>query len=155
VISFSLSTLDEKLAATLEPGAPSPRVRLETMKKCKDAGFLVGINAIPSLPYISDSAGQLEEMVAKVKSYGADYILIGGLTLYGSGQADSKTLYYKFLERTFPGKIKDYQTLYRDFFMPSKTYLRQLDERAEGLCRKYDIPRKITGSLNVFLPGGV
>src|SRR5688500_13559038 len=39
IISFSVSTLDERIASTLEPGAPLPSIRLETMRKCKEAGF--------------------------------------------------------------------------------------------------------------------
>src|SRR5687767_143418 len=40
VISFSFSTLDPEIASALEPGAPLPQARLNTMKQCKDAGFL-------------------------------------------------------------------------------------------------------------------
>lgn len=39
IISFSISTLDEKLAKIVEPGAPKPIERLETMQKCKEEGF--------------------------------------------------------------------------------------------------------------------
>ncbi len=31
-----------------------------------------------------------------------DFILIGGLTLFGDGQADSKTLYFQFLKKYHP-----------------------------------------------------
>src|SRR5688572_762091 len=88
IISFSFSTLDEKIAATLEPGAPSPQGRLKTMQACKQAGLMVGLNCIPTLPFISDSEQQLEEMVSAAKDHGADYILIGGLTLFGDKPAD-------------------------------------------------------------------
>jgi DNA repair photolyase len=47
IISFSFSTLDEKLSKIIEPGAPSPIERLETMKKFNDAGFKTGIINIP------------------------------------------------------------------------------------------------------------
>lgn len=42
IISFSLSTLDEKLARIFESGAPTPKERLETMKRCREEGFLAG-----------------------------------------------------------------------------------------------------------------
>jgi DNA repair photolyase len=142
-ISFSLSTLDPEIAATLEPGAPPPAVRLQTMRKCKDAGLRVGVNAIPMLPYISDSKEQLELLVKAAKDHGADYILIGGLTLFGDKPADSKTLYYKFLERKFPHLIRDYKSLYRIFFSPPKHYLAELEVRAEEICNKYQLRRTI------------
>ena len=53
IISFSFSTLDEKLAKIIEPGAPSPIARLETMKKYNAAGFKTGILICPySLSYL-------------------------------------------------------------------------------------------------------
>jgi DNA repair photolyase len=143
VLSFSFSTLDEDIAATLEPGAPSPQKRLETMKRCKDEGFLVGMNCIPSLPFISDTDEKLEQLVRAGKEAGADYALIGGLTLFGNQSADSKILYYKFLERKFPHLISEYKKLYRIFFYPPKNYLDDLNKRADVICERYGIRRSI------------
>lgn len=143
ILSFSISTLDEKIAATLEPGAPSPYVRLETMRKCKEAGLMVGLNCMPVLPFISDSEDQIDAMVKAAKDHGADYVLIGGLTLFGTNPADSKVLYYKFLERNFPHLIPAYKKLYRIFFMPSRDYLQSLEDKALRACEKYGIKNKI------------
>lgn len=143
IISFSFSTLDEEIARTLEPGAPPPQKRLETMRKCKEAGLMVGMNCIPTLPFISDTEEQLEAMIVAAKNYGADYILIGGLTLFGNNAADSKVLYYKFLERKFPQLVGDYKKLYRIFFMPPKSYLSELDSRASMLCARHGVKRSI------------
>jgi len=85
------------LAKTFEPGAPSPQVRLETLKKCQEKGFLVGVNYIPVLPFLSDSDRQLDEMIKTAKDYGADFAFVGALTLFGKGPTDCKTLYYKVL----------------------------------------------------------
>ena len=99
IISFSISTLDEKLAKILEPGAPTPKERLETMQKCKKEGFLVGVDYIPVLPFLSDSEEQLDEMIKTAKEYEADFVFVGVLTLFGNKSADCKPLYYKFLEK--------------------------------------------------------
>ena len=61
IISFSISTLDEKLAKILEPGAPKPIERLDAMKRCKERGFFTGICFIPVLPFLSDSEEQVEK----------------------------------------------------------------------------------------------
>lgn len=143
VISFSLSTLDEEVAATLEPGAPPPHKRLETMRTLKEAGFLVGVNSIPTLPFISDSVEALERMILAAKAHGADYMHIGGLTLFGNQPADSKELYYKFLERKFPGLVPEYRKLYRIFFAPPKKYFDELERKADVLCRKHNMRRTI------------
>lgn len=143
ILSFSISTLDETLAKKLEPGAPSPKARLETMRHCKEQGFLVGVNCIPTLPFLSDSEEKLEEMIVTAKEYGADYILIGGLTLFGDGQADSKTLYYKFLERIGPEWVTAYRKLYLGFPYPPHHYIESLNEKATRLCAKHKIRNRI------------
>jgi DNA repair photolyase len=143
IISFSVSTLDNEIASALEPGAPLPMERLQTMRQCKEAGLRVGVNAMPMLPYISDTPEKLDELVGLAKDYGADYILIGGLTLFGDQPPDSKILYYKFLERKFPDLVKRYKSLYRIFFSPPKSYLAELDQRAEEICDKYQLRRVI------------
>lgn len=144
-VSVSISTLDTTISDTLEPGAPSPLERLETMKRCKEAGLTVGVNCIPLLPFISDSDEHVERMVEAAKDYGADYIFIGGLTLFGSDPASSKKLYDKFLERRYPALIPEYEKLYRGYYGPSKKYLAELNQRAERICAKYKIRRSILG----------
>jgi len=143
IISFSISTLDEKLAKILEPGAPKPIERLETMKRCKEEGFFTGVCFIPVLPFLSDSEEQIEETIKTVKEYGADFIFVGGLTLFGKGLTDCKTLYYKFLEKHYPNLVPKYKRLYRIFFAPSKEYQKELEKRSKRLCEKYGIKNRI------------
>lgn len=143
IISFSLSTLDESLASTLEPGAPSPLRRLQAMKTCKDSGLMVGVNCIPILPGISDSDEALTDLIAAAKDYGADYILVGGLTLFGNSPSDSKTLYYKFLQRRYPNLVSLYDKLYGDFYYPPKYHLDVLEQKATVICNRIGIRRTI------------
>jgi DNA repair photolyase len=143
ILSVSVSTLDEKISDMLEPGAARPLQRLELVKQLKQKGFLVGVNAIPVLPFISDTEENLEKIIAAAKEYGADYILVGGLTLFGSEKADSKTLFYKFLERYDISLLPKYQQLYGSNFYVSFQYQNQLKERANKLCKKYNIRNSI------------
>jgi DNA repair photolyase len=137
IISFSFSTLDEALARILEPGASSPRERLETMRACKQQGFLTGANFIPVLPFISDSEAELDSMIGTAKACGADFVLVGGLTLFGDGPNDCKTLYYQFLANHYPELIPGYRSLYRIYHYPDKTYTDKLAATAAKLCRKH------------------
>jgi len=143
IISFSISTLDEKLTKILEPGAPKPIERLETMKKCKEEGFFTGICFIPVLPFLSDSEEQLDKTIRTVKQHGADFIFVGSLTLFGKDPVDCKILYYKFLEKYYPELVSKYKSLYRIFFAPSKEYQKELEEKSKRLCEKYGIKNKI------------
>jgi len=143
IISFSISTLNDKLAKILEPGAPKPMERLEAMKRCKERGFFTGVCFIPVLPFLSDSEEQVEETIKTVKEYGADFIFVGGLTLFGKGPTDCKTLYYKFLRKYHPELVPKYKSLYRIFFAPSKEYQKELEEKSRRLCEKYGIKDRI------------
>jgi len=143
IIAFSTSTLNEKLAKILEPGAPSPKERLKTMEICKKEGFLAGMCYIPVLPFLSDSEVELDKMIKSAKDHGADFVLVGGLTLFGKGPVDCKTLYYKFLEKHYPELVPKYKSLYRIFPFPSKKYQKELDERVKSLCEKYGIKNRI------------
>jgi DNA repair photolyase len=143
IISFSISTLDERLTKILEPGAPKPIERFETMKKCKEEGFLAGVCFIPVLPFLSDSEEQLDKMIKTTKEYEADFVLVDALTLFGKGPADCKTLYYKFLEKHYPELVPKYKSLYRIFFAPSKEYQKELEEKSKRLCEKYGIKNRI------------
>ncbi|MBU4268508.1 MAG: radical SAM protein [Acidobacteria bacterium] len=143
IISFSISTFDEKLAKILEPGAPTAKERLETMQKCKEEGFFAGVCHIPVLPFLSDAEEELDRTIKTIKNYGADFIFIGGLTLFGKGPADCKTFYYKFLEKYYPELVPKYKSLYRIFFAPSKEYQKELEEKLKRLCEKYGIKNGI------------
>ena len=119
ILSVSISTMDETISNILEPGALQPLLRLQLVQQLKEEGFLVGVNAIPVLPFISDTEEELEKIIAAAKNHHADYILVGGLTLFGNAKADSKTLYYKFLGRYQPELIKKYDELYNgNFYAP-------------------------------------
>ena len=139
ILSVSVSTIDEKITNMLEPGAVAPMRRLELVKQLKQEGFLVGVNAIPVLPFISDTEEGLEKIIAAATEYQADYVLVGGLTLFGNDASDSKTLFYKFLERYDASLLPKYQQLYGQNFYVSFHYQNELRDRTKKLCKKYTI----------------
>ena len=143
ILSVSVSTMDEKVSDMLEPGAAPPLKRLELIQHLKKEGFLVGVNAIPVLPYISDSEESLEMIVSIAKEHGADYVLVGGLTLVGNGIADSKTLFYKFLNKYDSSLLPKYEQLYGSGYYVPFHYQDHLKERARKICRKHGIRNSI------------
>jgi DNA repair photolyase len=143
ILSVSLSTLDEKISNMLEPGAAPPLRRLELIRQLKSEGFLAGVNAIPLLPFISDTEEQMEKIISTAKEHEADYILTGGLTLFGNEPADSKTLFYKFLDRYDPLLRPRYEQLYGENFYTSFSYQNELKMKAGRLCKKYSIRNSI------------
>jgi DNA repair photolyase len=143
IISFSFSTMDQELASIFEPGAPEPELRLETMKKCKEAGFMVGAVFMPLLPYLSDTDESLDYMMGRVKKQGADFVLAAALTLFGEGPADCRTRYYQALEEHFPEKVAETQALFGKSFAPSWKYQRELYLLVKNLSKNHRIRNSI------------
>ena len=50
----SVTTLDRKLARTLEPRAAAPQRRLDTIRALAQAGVPVGVLAAPMIPALTD-----------------------------------------------------------------------------------------------------
>lgn len=138
MVSVSLSTLDEDLSALLEPGAPSPTERLDIVRTCVSEGLFAGIAFMPVLPFLSDSAVHLESMIRSAKEFEAHFVFVGGLTLFGTGAADSKTLYYDFLKKHYPQLIPQYKSLFR-VFSPPKQYVERIDKTARDFCAHYGV----------------
>ena len=135
LVTFSFSTLDEKVAKIFEPGAPTVSERLNAIKEVKDQGFHCGIAFMPLLPYISDSKDAMEEMVKTARELNADYVFFGDLTLYGAG----KELYFKVLEQHFPDLVPKYKALYMGKPYASKRYRANLYRIAKKLCEKHGV----------------
>ena len=143
ILSVSISTMDEKISNTLEPGACTPSERMRILQELKKQDFLVGVNAIPILPFISDTEEEMEKIISAAAEHGADYILVGGLTLFGSEPADSKTLYYRFLERYDANLIPKYNQLFKDNSYAPFAYHSNLKIISDTICKKYNIRTKI------------
>jgi len=143
ILSVSISSMNEKISNILEAGACSPLERLKVLQQLKQQDFLVGVNAIPILPFISDTEEELEMIISAASSHGADYILVGGLTLFGNGIADSKTLYYKFLQQYDPSLIPKYDHLYKENSFAPYAYHSSLKIKADLICKKYNLRNKI------------
>ena len=139
ILSTSVSSMNEDVANILEPEAAAPVKRLEILQQLKQYGFLCGVNAIPILPWISDTEEELEKIFSSASIHGADYILVGGLTLFGNDPADSKTLYYEFLKRYDSSLIPKYDKLYGTNFFAPKAYREQLKQKAQKICAHYNI----------------
>lgn len=63
-VQYSITTLDGELARKLEPNAPTPQERLESMKRLSDAGVTVQHRYWPVLPKLTDEPMELFEAVS-------------------------------------------------------------------------------------------
>jgi DNA repair photolyase len=68
-VFVSIAMLDRELARKLDPRAPSPQRRLQTIKALRDAGVPVGVNVAPVIPQLTDR--DLEAILEAAAAAGA------------------------------------------------------------------------------------
>ena len=143
IATFSFSTLDEEIASLFESSAPSIKRRIKGMKSLKNEGFLVGVSLMPILPYISDSKIAIDEIFAKFKDIGCDYIFGGSLTLFGESANDSKIKYFNVLKKHFPDILDKTQKLFDNREYLNTSYQNKLYRRLATCSKKYNIKNSI------------
>lgn len=143
VVSFSFSSVDDKISRMLEPGASSPQKRLDAIKKFKDAGVSCGMFLMPVVPFITDSYEMIEQSVVDAKSAGADFVIFSGMTLK---QGVQKSYFLNFLKKNFPELIPKYQLIYNSnntWGAPSGEYVKIVEERFRDIICKYKMPARM------------
>ena len=68
-VAISITSLDPKIARTLEPRAPHPERRLAAVRKLADAGVPVHVSIAPVVPQITDH--EVEHLVERAAEAGA------------------------------------------------------------------------------------
>ena len=68
-VGISVTTLDRKLSRVMEPRAPSPTRRLQTIRRLTDAGCPVRVMASPMIPALTDH--EMEAILAAAADAGA------------------------------------------------------------------------------------
>ncbi|MDL2271063.1 radical SAM protein [Methanobrevibacter sp. OttesenSCG-928-I08] len=148
IISFSFSTIDDEIAKIMEPNAPLPSKRLETIKELSKY-FTVGVAFMPILPYIGDNDVELDKAISKFSQYNCQYILPGSLSLFGNNENSSRIKYYKAIENYFPEYLEDTKKLFwndrllvnKDY--PSNNYQNSIYKKVAKYCNKYKIRTSI------------
>ncbi|KAF1686821.1 radical SAM protein [Pseudoxanthomonas broegbernensis] len=76
-VHFSVTTLDPRLSARLEPRAAAPHARLRAMARLHAAGVPVGVMFAPAIPWVNDH--ELEAVLEAARGSGAEsagYVLL-------------------------------------------------------------------------------
>ncbi|HEX6890204.1 MAG TPA: radical SAM protein, partial [Chryseolinea sp.] len=137
------STTDEAIQKIFEPGATLPTRRLEAVKQSVEMGLHTGVSLMPLLPYISDTAEHLTEMLSIFKNLDVKYILPASLTLFGTNPTDSKPLMLSAIRKNYPELEAQYSKLYSYGFQPPKWYRDMVDKRAQACCQKFSLKNSI------------
>ena len=146
IVSFSFSSVDDKISAVFEPGVPPPSERLEALSFFKSEGIACGMFLLPVIPLITDTQELMEDAIRKASEVGADFIVFGGMTLKEGKQ---EGYFLNVLERHCPGLTEKYRKIYRGGRWGEATmdYYRSLAVTFNTAARKYKIPKRIPPAL--------
>ncbi len=146
-INISINTLDAEATRKLEPAAPLPAKRLETVEELASCGIPTGVFLAPILPFLTDSDESLEALFAAAKSRNAVFAMNAVLRL----TPDVKQWFYLTLERHYPELVASYAKLYRGAYAEQQ-YLSALKARVRALAGKYGLSGNVPEQPQAALP---
>jgi len=158
-VAFSFSTIDDELAAWIEPGAPSPSRRLTALRTFSEKGIFTGVLLMPVLPFLEDQPEQLYKIVKSVTDAGTGFLFPGlGVTLR-DGQRE---YFYEKLGKRFPNLVEKYRRSFGGNYSCAIPEAAAIHSEIERLCqergvltRMPQIVEKICGKkpVQLTIPG--
>ena len=161
----SLGIWDEGLHASLEPGVPSPRARLDLVRAVTDAGLPCGVFLAPVLPGLTDRQADLDAVLGAIAAAGATGVTVVPLHL----RPGAREWFSAWLAREHPSLVPRYRQLYRGGAYVPAEYRSWLAERVTPLLRRHgldrhsggqargtggDVPSGVRGDDEVSFPAG-
>lgn len=98
-VHISLPSLDTDLTRSLEPLAPAPAARLETVRRLAEAGVEVGVGVAPVLPGLTEH--EVPSILEAAAEAGARRAFLILLRLPGPVAG----VFYERLEAAYPGRV--------------------------------------------------
>ncbi len=135
-LAMSLAVPDEHLRRLLEPGAPSFRARLDTVRAAADAGFAVDVFLMPIVPYLTDTVEMLDDALAQIAAAGTRRVVFGAMHL----RPGAKQWFWEWLERERPDLVPAYRGLYPGVAVNAPAgYRKLLAARMRPLLRRHGL----------------
>jgi len=135
-VNFTVTTLDRRLARILEFRAPTPELRLKTLRALREAGIPAGVTLSPILPDITDDPANLEAVIAAAKEHGATHLFHNVLFLKPSAQQ----AFFPFLEKHFPRLRKRYAARFARSAFLDAGYKDRIFRLVADLKQKHGFP---------------
>lgn len=147
-VNMSLTTLDETKARLIDPGAPSPRKRLDALAQLSAAGIKTRLFIMPVLPGITDPPDELEELVKTAADIGVSSVSADSLRI----ARGSEEYFYEFIKKNFLHLRPRYDWLYANGrrTMISDAYKEALRNKMAQLRDKYGFEEKRLRSEEEF-----
>jgi DNA repair photolyase len=136
-LSFSVGFVDETVWRSAEPGTPSPRRRLEAVRRLTDAGFRVGVLMAPILPGLTDTEESIDETVAEIAAAGATGVTPLPLHL----RPGAREWYAGWIGREHPQLRPRYRELFGNGSYLPRAYQDEINARVRMAARRHGLHR--------------
>jgi DNA repair photolyase len=130
-VAITIPFADEDVARRIEPGAPSPRKRFETMRALSDAGIETTIGIAPLVPGLNES--DLPELLARAKESGASNAFLTLLRLSG----EVLPVFRERIAEAFPERAKHIESAILDM-RGGRMNRSEFGERMRGSGPRWD-----------------
>ena len=146
IVSFSFSSVDDAISAVFEPGVPPPSERLQALAYFKSQGIACGMFLLPVIPFVTDTAGLIDEALRKASEVGLDFVIFGGMTLKEGKQKD---YFMSALKKYHAHLDGGYQRIYlgNRWGEPSAEYVGSLNMAFNAIAKKYDLAIRMPHAL--------
>jgi len=134
-VHVTVTTLDRALARSLEPGAPSPRARIEAIAALASAGIRVEPFVCPLIPGLNDADGDLERLFAELAHAGASRVVCEAIFL----RSPTKEIFLRFLDAEAPELAERYRRRFSDSAYLSPIEVERLRARVDRLRRRFGL----------------
>ena len=134
-ISMSIAVHDDALQQGIEPGTPTTKARLATVRAAAELGFDVTVFMMPILPKLTDSHEHLDSALCAIREAGAARVVYGPLHL----RPGAREWFFTWLEHEHPELLPRYRRMYATSSYASMEYRRWLAERIDPLIDRYGL----------------
>ncbi|MFI5493067.1 intein-containing Rv2578c family radical SAM protein [Actinoplanes sp. NPDC051859] len=136
-LAFSVGFLTESVWRAVESGTPSPRRRLDAVRRLTDAGFSVSVLMAPILPGLTDTEESIDETVQAIAAAGATSVSPLALHL----RPGAREWYAAWLTRTHPHLAARYRELYANGSYLPQSFQKELAARVRVAARRHGLHR--------------
>ncbi len=152
IVKITITTYDEKLCSVLEPNAPSPQERFGALEKLSSEGIYAGILLMPVLPFINDTANNIEEIANEAGKRGAKFIYPAfGMTL----RQNQREHYLNIIDQLYPGIRKRYHQEFGLEYTCRSPAAKDLWHAFKEACTKYNMLYKMDEIISDYKKGHI
>lgn len=133
VVQMTLTTWEESLCRILEPNVSTTTERFAALMKLKEAGIPTVVWLCPILPFLNDTAENINRLLDCCEQAG-----VRGIVQFGMGvtlRQGNREYFYRQLDRHFPGLKERYIGTYGNAYVLESPNSRDLLELLHRRCR--------------------